>query len=98
VKYELVLAPGIVAAARRIAAAIAALFVASPSVWKTTTLGGRTPVPNAFSVRWFASYADFPGIEKLWYQRFETCAAAKAPKSVRTIQAVMTFHRWRATR
>jgi hypothetical protein len=54
-KYELVLAPGIVAAARRIAAAIAALFVTSPSEWKTTTFGGRTPVPNAFSVRWFAS-------------------------------------------
>jgi hypothetical protein len=44
-----------VAAARFIAAAIAALFVASPSVWKTTTFGGRMPVPNAFSVRWFAS-------------------------------------------
>ena len=30
-------------------------------------------MPNVFSVRWFASYADLPGIEKLWYQRFETC-------------------------
>ena len=54
-KYELVREPGTAAAARRIAAAIAALFVASPAVWKTTTSGGRTPVPNSFSVRWFAS-------------------------------------------
>jgi hypothetical protein len=50
-KYELVRAPGIVAAARPIALLIAALLVASPPVWKTTTFGGRTPVPNAFSVR-----------------------------------------------
>ena len=28
-----------------------------------------------------------------WYHRFETCPAANAPKSVRTIQAAMTFHR-----
>ncbi len=54
-KNELVRAPGVVAAARSIAALIAVLFVASPLVWKTTTFGGRTPVPNAFSVRWFAS-------------------------------------------
>ena len=47
--------PGVVAAARCIAARIASLFVASPLVWKTTTFGGRTPVPNACSVRWFAS-------------------------------------------
>ena len=94
-KYELVRAPGVAlaAAARFIAAAIAALFVASPLVWKTTTSGGRTPVPNAFSVRWFASYADLPGIEKLWYQRLETCPAANAPKSVSAIQAAITFQR-----
>jgi hypothetical protein len=54
-KYELVRECGTAAAARRIAAAIAALFVASPEVWKTTTFGGRMPVPNALSVRWFAS-------------------------------------------
>jgi hypothetical protein len=54
-KYELEREPGIAAAARRIAAAIAPLFVVSPAVWKTTTSGGRTPVPNVFSVRWFAS-------------------------------------------
>jgi hypothetical protein len=29
--------------------------VTSLLLWKTTTLGGRTPVPNRFSVRWFAS-------------------------------------------
>ena len=75
-KYELVRAPGIVAAARCIASLIASLLVASPLVWKTTTFGGRTPVPKLFSVRWFASYADLPGIEKLWYHRFETCPAA----------------------
>ena len=92
-KYELVREPGIAAAARCIAAAIAELFVASPLVWKTTTSGGRTPVPNAFSVRWFASYADLPGIEKLWYQRFETWPAANPPKSVRTIQTAITFQR-----
>jgi hypothetical protein len=78
---------------RSIADLIAPLLVASPDVWKTTTFGGRTPVPNVLSVRWFASYADLPGIEKLWYQRLWTCPAAKAPKSVRAIQAPMTFHR-----
>src|ERR671935_966389 len=92
-KYELVSEPGIVLAARVIACSIAALFVASPLVWKTTTFGGRTPTPNAFSVRWFASYADLPGIEKLWYQRFETRPAAKPPKSVRTTQMPMTVQR-----
>jgi hypothetical protein len=54
-KYELVSAPGIVAAARFIALSIAALLVASPDVWKTTTFGGRTPTPKACSVRWLAS-------------------------------------------
>jgi hypothetical protein len=54
-KYELVSEPGTVAAALSIAFLIATLFVASPSVWKTTTLGGRTPTPNAFSARWLAS-------------------------------------------
>src|SRR5487761_570578 len=88
-KYELVNAPGDAPAARCMAALIAALFVASPFVWKTTTFGGRTPMPNSFSVRWFASYADLPGIEKLWYHRFETRPAAKPPKSVRTIQTPM---------
>ena len=56
---------GCVAAARCIPCLIATLFVASPDVWKTTTFGGRTPTPNAFSVRWLASYAGLPGIEKL---------------------------------
>jgi len=54
-KYELLRECGTAAAARRIAAAIAALFVASPAVWKTTTLGGLIPVPKTLSVRWFAS-------------------------------------------
>ncbi len=67
-------APGVAAAARFIAASIAALFVASPDVWKTTTFGGRMPVPKVFSVRWFASYADLPGIEKLWNQRLRDLA------------------------
>ena len=97
-KYELVRPLGTAAAARAMAASIARLFVASPLVWKTTTSGGRTPVPKAFSVRWFASYADLPGIEKLWYQRFETCPAANPPKSVRAIQAAMNFQRFRETR
>jgi hypothetical protein len=50
-KYELASAPGIVAAARFIARGIAALFVASPLVWKTTTEGVRAPAPKVFSVR-----------------------------------------------
>ena len=54
-KYELVNAPGTVATARCIACSIAGLFLASPSVWKTTTFGGRTPTPKACSVRWLAS-------------------------------------------
>src|SRR5215831_12727063 len=99
-KYELVRAVcpstwGTAAAARFMAALIAALFVASPLVWKTTTFGGRTPVPKAFSVRWLASYADLPGIEKLWYQRFETWPAAYAPKMVSTIQTPITIQRRR---
>src|SRR4051812_15101542 len=81
-KYELVSAPGFAFAARCIAARIGALRVTSPPVWKTTTFGGRRPEPKSFSVRWLASYADLPGIEKLWYQRFETAPAAKAPKRV----------------
>src|SRR5437764_11963208 len=81
-KYELVSEPGIVRAARFIARSIATLFVASPVVWKTTTFGGRTPTPNAFSVRWLASYAGLPGIEKLWYQRFDSLPAATPPNSV----------------
>ena len=47
--------PGVVAAARSIAAAIPAVFVTSPLAWKTTTFGGRTPVPNVCSVRWLVS-------------------------------------------
>src|SRR5690348_12615569 len=67
-----------------------------PLAWKTTTLGGRMPVLNASNVRWFASYACLPGIEKLWYQRFETWPAAKPPKRVRTSQAPMIHQRRRA--
>src|ERR671934_3001498 len=84
-KYELVSERGIVAAARCIACRIAPLLVASPLVWKTTTFGGRTPIPNVFSVRWLASYAGLPGIEKLWYQRDESLPAATPPSSVSTI-------------
>ena len=54
-KYELVRAPGIVAAARCIARSIARLLVASPLLRKTTTFGARTPTPKAASVRWLAS-------------------------------------------
>src|SRR5262249_11220334 len=90
---ELVSAPGTVAAARFIACSIAALFVASPIVWKTTTSGGRTPTPNASSVRWLASYAGFPGLEKLWYQRLDSLPAAMPPTTVRTIHAAITSRR-----
>ena len=44
-KYELVSAPGLAFFTRSVAARIASLFVASPSVLKTTTFGGRTPTP-----------------------------------------------------
>ena len=54
-KYELVSAAGFALATRSVAARIAPLFVASPFVWKTTTLGGRTPTPKVFSVRWLVS-------------------------------------------
>ena len=54
-KYELVRAPGMVAAARWIACSMDGFFVASPLVWKTTTSGARTPAPRSFSVRWPAS-------------------------------------------
>src|ERR687888_2228144 len=97
-KYELVSAPGIVAAARFIACSIAGLLVASPAVWKTTTLGGRTPTPKVFSVRWLASYAGLPGIEKLWYQRLESFPAATPPSSVSRIQTPITAQRCRAVK
>src|SRR5262245_40477625 len=97
-KYELVSEPGTVADARCIACLIGPLWVASPPVWKTTTTGGRTPTPNVLSVRWLVSYAGFPGIEKLWYQRLETFAAANAPNSVRTIQTAITGQRRRMTK
>ena len=54
-KYELVSAPLLAFATRWVAARIAPLFVASPLVWKTSTFGGRTPTPKAFSVRWLVS-------------------------------------------
>ena len=54
-KYDVVSAPGMVAAARLIACPIAVLFVTSPVVWKTTTFGAREPAPNACSVRWLAT-------------------------------------------
>ena len=92
-KNELVRAPGVALAARCIAWRTASLFVASPRLWKTTTFGGRTPTPKAWSVRWFASYADFPGIEKLWYHRFDTWPAANPPKRVKTSQIPITVHR-----
>src|SRR5579884_4019759 len=94
--HELERAPGRTAAARCIAAFTASLFEASPLVWKTTTSGGRTPVPNRSNVRWFASYADLPGIEKLWNQRFDTWPAAKPPNRVSAIQIPITHQRRRA--
>jgi hypothetical protein len=32
-------------------------LVASPRVWKTTTLGDRSPTSSACKLRWLASYA-----------------------------------------
>src|SRR5919198_1236780 len=93
-KYELVGVPELAFATRSVAPRIASLLVASPVVWKTTTFGGRTPTPNLCSARWLVSYAERPGIEKLWNQRFETCWAEKAPKRVSTTQTPMTARRW----
>src|SRR5207248_3099655 len=78
-----------------IAWAIAGVFVASPVVRKTTTVGAREPAPKASSVRWLASYAGLPGTEKLWSQRCETWPAAKAPKRVMAAQTAITSHRRR---
>src|SRR6185503_10007390 len=97
-KYELDRDPGDSLDARIIACLIASLFVASPLVWNTTTFGGRIPVWKVRNVRWSDSYADLPGIEKLWNQRFDTWPAAKPPKRVRTIQAPITYQRLRAIR
>ena len=48
--------PGLTLAAATTAFWIPACFVMSPLEWKTTTRGACSPVPKAFSVRWFASY------------------------------------------
>ena len=45
-------------AAAAMAPSIPLSFVTSPAVWKTATSGACSPVPNVFSVRWFASYAE----------------------------------------
>ena len=57
-KYELVREPGLTAAPCAIAASIPLTFVTSPSERKTATTGACSPLPNVFSVRWFASYAE----------------------------------------
>src|SRR5262249_51895296 len=75
---------------------MAGLLVTSPFVWKTTTLGGRTPTPKACSVRWLASYAGLPRIGKLWYQRLDSWPAANPPINVRTTQVEITHHLRRA--
>ena len=54
-KYELVREPGLTAAAAATPAAIPRCFVTSPFEWKTATSGACSPLPNVFSVRWFAS-------------------------------------------
>src|SRR5436190_15917641 len=97
-KYELTRAPGDFAAALFIACSIAKLFLASPIVLKTTTVGGRIPVPNSLNVFWFVSYAGLPGIEKLWNQRLLTWLAANIPKSVSANQAKITARRCRETK
>ena len=55
------------------------------------------PGPESFSVRWFVSYAELPGIEKLWNQRLLTWLAANMPKSVSASHAKITARRWRET-
>src|SRR5262249_30115707 len=61
----------------------------------TATLGACSPEPNVCSVRWFASYAEKPGIENCSSQRLETCWAENAPKIVSTIQPPATMRRCR---
>jgi len=77
-----------------IARSMPGTFVMSrPGVVKTGTSGGCSPVPNVFIVRWFASYAEKPGIEKDSNQRFESFAAENIPTNARTIQTPTTSSR-----
>src|SRR6476620_6424156 len=90
-KNELVSAPGFALTTRATAARTAGLFVTSTvREWNTTTFGGRTPTPKSLNVRWPASYAGFPGIARLWYQRVESFPAATPPISVSTTQTTIT--------
>ena len=69
-------------------------FVMSlPGAVNTGTSGGSSPEPKVFSVCWFASYAEKPGIENDWNQRLESLAAENAPTNVRTIQTPTTSSR-----
>ena len=54
-KYDETREPGLIFAAAAIAAAIPVCFATSPLLRKTATSGDCSPVPNVFSVRWFAS-------------------------------------------
>ena len=81
-------------AVRSIAASTPGTFVMSlPGAVSTATSGACSPVPNVFSVRWFASYAEKPGIEKDWNQRSASFDAENAPTNVRTIQTPTTSSR-----
>ena len=75
----------------------ATLVMSPPGFVSTTTSGTCSPEPNALSVRWFASYAEYPGIENDWNQRLESFAAENMPTTVSTIQAPTTSNRWRMT-
>ncbi len=57
-KYELAREPFQAFAPFSIAALIPVSLVTSPSELNTATSGRNSPLPNAFSVFWFVSYAE----------------------------------------
>src|SRR5207248_1475934 len=87
--------PSLTLAAAAIAFLIPAASVTLPALWNTATSGACSPVPKVLSVLWFASYAEYPGIEKLSNQRLETWPAEKPPNRVSTTQAPITARRRR---
>src|SRR4051795_5603618 len=97
-KYELTREPRLTFAAAESAFASPRCLVMSPELWKTTVIGACAPVPNVLSVRWFASYAENPGIENCSSHRLETALAEYAPTSVSAIQTKTIARRRRSTR
>src|SRR3954452_9964200 len=91
--HELDRAPGLAATAAVIAFATPGVFVTSPLAVATTIRGAFSPLPNSLSIRWFASYAEKPGIEK--DSNHLICPAANTPNTVSASQATTTMRRCR---